>query len=92
LHLYSLNGFGNFKHIWKIKPIATGVYDGRMKSSPKRTPEYTNFENAMRAILRAPRADVERVLEEERAERAMKPKRGPKPHSSASDHVSSGGD
>jgi hypothetical protein len=60
----------------------------RMKSNPKPSAEYTNFENAMRAILRAPKADVDRVLAEEKAERATKPKRGPKPHSSASDHVS----
>ncbi len=65
-----------------------GVTWGRMKSNPKRTAEYTNFENAMRAILRAPKADVERVLTEEKAERATKPKRGPKPHSSAFGHVS----
>jgi hypothetical protein len=54
----------------------------------KRSPEYTNFENAMRAIMRAPKADVTRILAEEKAERATKPKRGPKPHSSASGHAS----
>ena len=59
-------------------------YDGRMKSNPKPTAEYTNFENAMRAIMRAPKADVTRILAEEKAARATKPKRGPKPHASAS--------
>jgi uncharacterized protein YgiM (DUF1202 family) len=54
--------------------------NGRMKSNPKMSPEYTNFENAMRAILRAPKSEVNRVLAEEKAERAQKPKRGPKPH------------
>jgi hypothetical protein len=67
--------------------LVSSVYDGRMKSNPKPSAAYTNFENAMRAIMRAPKADVERVLEEERAERATKPKRGPKPHSSASGHA-----
>jgi hypothetical protein len=59
-----------------------------MKSSAKLTAEYKNFENAMRAILRVPKADVERELAKEKAERAMKPKRGPKPHSSVSAHAS----
>ena len=68
--------------------IASVAYHGRMKSNPKHSAEYMNFENAMRAIMRAPKADVERVLAEEKAERATKPKRGPKPHSSASDHAS----
>jgi hypothetical protein len=46
----------------------------------KRTAEYTNFEDAMRAILRAPKADVERELEREKQERAGHGhKRGPKP-------------
>jgi len=49
----------------------------------KQSAEYTNFEHAMRAIMRAPKADVERMLAEEKAERATKPKRGPKPHASA---------
>ena len=54
----------------------------------KQSAEYTNFEHAMRAIMRAPKADVERMLAEEKAERATKPKRGPKPRSSASVHAS----
>ena len=63
-----------------------------MKSNPKHSPEYTNFESAMRAILRAPKVEVDRVLAEEKAERATKPKRGPKPHSSASGRVSGDSD
>jgi hypothetical protein len=55
-----------------------------MKSNPKRSAEYTNFENAMRTILRASKADVTRVLAEEKAANAGKPKRGPKPKISAS--------
>ena len=51
-----------------------------MKSTPKRSAEYATFENAMKAILRAPKADVERELEREKAERAVHGhKRGPKP-------------
>lgn len=59
-----------------------------MKSNPKPSPEYTNFENAMRTILRASKAEVNRVLAEEKTERATKPKRGPKPRVSASGHAS----
>jgi hypothetical protein len=59
-----------------------------MKSNFTTSAEYNNFENAMRAILRAPKADVERELAKEKAERATKPRRGPKPRSSASGHAS----
>lgn len=51
-----------------------------MKSTPEQTPEYTNFESAMRTILRVPKADVERELMQEKQERAAhSKKRGPKP-------------
>jgi len=63
-----------------------------MKSTPKPTAEYTNFENAMRAILRALKADVQRELEREKQQRATHGlKRGPKPKN-ASGHVSGGKD
>jgi len=58
-----------------------------MKRSVK-SAEYTNFENAMRTLLRTPKADVERELAREKAERATKPKRGPKPRPSALGHAS----
>jgi hypothetical protein len=45
--------------------------------------EYRNFENAMRAILRTSKTDVNRVLAEEKLANAGKPKRGPKPKASA---------
>jgi hypothetical protein len=45
--------------------------------------EYRNFENAMRAILRASKADVNQVLAEEKLANAGKPKRGPKPKASS---------
>jgi hypothetical protein len=57
-----------------------------MKSTAKSSIEYMNFVNAMRSILRAPKAEVNRVLAEEKAERATRPKRGPKPKTSG--HVS----
>ena len=53
-----------------------------MKSNPKPSAEYTNFENAMRSILRASKTDVNRVLAEEKVANAGKPKRGPKPKAS----------
>lgn len=59
-----------------------------MKSNPERSLEYMNFENAMRAALRVSKADVNRVLAEEKAERAKMPKRGPKSKTSASGHAS----
>ena len=60
-----------------------------MKSNPKPSAEYTNFENAMRSLLRASKADVNRVLAEEKLANVGKPKRGPKPRSSASVPASS---
>jgi len=65
-------------------------YDSAMKSTPSPSAEYTNFENAMHSILRASKVDVNRALAEEKLARAEKPKRGPKPKSSASDHASDG--
>ncbi len=64
------------------------LYHASMKSNPKPSAEYTNFENAMRAIMRAPKAEVNRVLAEEKAERAKMPRRGPKPKISTSGHAS----
>jgi hypothetical protein len=61
-----------------------------MKSNPKPSAEYTNFENAMRAIMRAPKAEVNRVLAEEKVERAKMPRRGPKPKISTLGHASDG--
>ena len=64
-------------------------YDERMKSNPKPSPEYTNFENALRQVLTVSKADMNRMLAEEKIANAGKPKRGPKPKTSASGHVSS---
>jgi len=57
-----------------------------MKSNSKPSAEYTNFENAMRVLVHVPKADVDRVLAEEKLANAGKPKRGPKPK--ASGHAS----
>ncbi|MGC2109893.1 MAG: hypothetical protein WA655_10275 [Candidatus Korobacteraceae bacterium] len=59
-----------------------------MKSNPKTADEYTTFQNALRTILQVSKTDLNRMLTEEKAANAGKPKRGPKPHSSASAHAS----
>ncbi|MGO9517707.1 MAG: hypothetical protein ACLPND_11725 [Candidatus Korobacteraceae bacterium] len=59
-----------------------------MKSSPKTADEYTTFQNALRSVLQVSKADLNRMLAEEKAANAGKPKRGPKPKTSASDHAS----
>ena len=62
-----------------------------MKSTPKHSAEYVNFDNAMRTILQVSKTDLTRMLAEEKLANAEKPKRGPKPkiNASASDHASS---
>jgi len=57
-----------------------------MKSNPKPSAEYTNFENAKRVLVRVPKADVIRAMAEEKLANAGKAKRGPKPK--ASGHAS----
>ena len=61
-----------------------------MKSNPKPADEYTNFQNALRRVLQVSKTDLNRMLAEEKIANAGKPKRGPKPHSSASGHVPDG--
>jgi hypothetical protein len=50
-----------------------------MKSNPDKSPEYTKFEDAMRALLRASKPDVDREVQEaaerEKAAKTQKPKR-----------------
>lgn len=53
-----------------------------MKSSPKHSPEYTRFDRAMKQILQVSKTDLNRMLAEEKAANAGKPKRGPKPKTS----------
>ena len=74
--------------LWRrYKQADSWCYHERMKSNPKHSPEYVNFENAMRCLLRVSKADVNRTLAEDKLANAGKPKRGPKPRSSVSDHA-----
>jgi hypothetical protein len=56
-----------------------------MKSNPKHSPEYTNFENALRHVLSVPKAEV--LAEIERQHKARKKR---KPNASASGRASRG--
>jgi hypothetical protein len=60
-----------------------------MKSSPKPNDEYTTFQNALRQVLTVSKTNLNRMLAEEKAANAGKPKRGPKPKTSASGRASS---
>ena len=63
-----------------------------MNNANKQTGEYRRFENALCQVLRVSKADLNRMLAEEKVANAGKPKRGPKPKSSASGHAVSGKD
>jgi hypothetical protein len=71
-------------------------YDERMKSKldSGTTPaqKYKQFQSGLRQVLTVSKEELQRREKQYQDERAGKPKRGPKPHSSASDHVSSDGD
>jgi hypothetical protein len=68
-------------------------YDSRMKSipDPDTTPseKMRAFKDGLRQILTVPKSELSEREKQYQAERADKPKRGPKPRSSASGHVSS---
>ncbi len=72
----------------KFQSVASGCYHRRMKSNPKTGDEYTNFQNALRQVLSVSKQELNRRIAADNASRAGKPKRGPKPHSSASGHAS----
>jgi len=58
-----------------------------MKST--QSPEYQRFTGALRRVLQVSKADLNRMLADEKLANAGKLKRGPKPkHSSASVHAS----
>jgi hypothetical protein len=67
-------------------------YDGRMKSIPD--PETTsaekmqNFETGLRRVLNCSKTQLKNALEYKHSMDEGKPKRGPKPNTSASGHVS----
>lgn len=58
-----------------------------MKPTP--SPEFKKFDTAMRRVLHVSKEELQRRLDAEKLARADKPKRGPKPKTSASDHASS---
>jgi len=62
-------------------------YYGRMKSTPK-TAEYQRFEDGLRQVLTVSKIELQEREKQYQAERADKPKRGPKPKTSASGHAS----
>jgi len=70
-----------------IFPFVWG-YDRRMKSNPKTVDPYTTFQNALRQVLSVSKQELNRRIAADNASRACKPKRGPKPSSSASGHAS----
>jgi hypothetical protein len=59
-----------------------------MKTKPQ-SDEYTAFQSTLRRVLQVSKSELERRIAEDNASRADKPRRGPKPLSSASDRVSS---
>ena len=59
-----------------------------MKSNAKSSPEFENFENVTRRVLSVSKEEMKRRLEAEKLANKDKPKRGPKPKTSASDHAS----
>lgn len=63
-------------------------YDWRMKSNPKHSAEFQNFDNAMQRVLSVSKEELQRRLEADKAAHAGQKKRGPKPKTSASDHAS----
>ncbi len=60
-----------------------------MKSSAKNSTEYQNFDSAMRSVLQVSKAELQQRLDAEKLANAGKPKRGPKPKTSASGHAAS---
>lgn len=53
---------------------------------------FSIFQDALKRVLTVSKTDLNRMLAEEKAANAGKPKRGPKPKSSVSGHVSDSGD
>lgn len=47
----------------------------------ERSPEMNLFDNALREIMTVSKEDLKRLQDEEKAQKADKPKRGPKPSS-----------
>ena len=54
-----------------------------MNSSVKPNPEFEKFNDAMRRVLSVSKAELQRRIDAEKLANAGKPKRGPKPKTSA---------
>jgi len=52
--------------------------------------KYAAFQDALRKVLQVSKHDLNRMIAEEKQANAGKPKRGPKPKTSVSDHASDG--
>jgi len=67
-------------------------YDKRMKSTPDPDPTPSEkmraFKDGLRQVLTVSKSELAEREKQYQAERATKPKRGPKPRSSASGHAS----
>jgi hypothetical protein len=48
--------------------------DNTVKTKPKTSPEYQNFENALRHVVQVPRAEIQAKLEAEKKEKEKKKK------------------
>jgi hypothetical protein len=67
--------------------VLSNTEDSRIKSETcerseeksHRSPEMANFEDALRQIMQVSKEDLKKIQAEEEAEKADKPKRGPKP-------------
>ena len=60
-----------------------------MKSKPETSAEFTKFDATVRQVLSISKEELQRREAEYKAERAGKPKRGPRPKASVSGHASS---
>jgi hypothetical protein len=58
-----------------------------MKSNQEPSTEFRNFENVTRRVLSVSKEEIQRRLKAEKLANQGKPKRGPKPKTSASDHA-----
>lgn len=65
----------------------------KSKLDPTTTPDqkFARFQGALRGVLRVSKDDLNQMLADEKICNQGKPKRGPKPKTSASDHVSDSG-
>lgn len=57
-----------------------------MKSKPEPSAEFKNFDATVKQVLSVSKEELQRREAEYQAERANKPKRGPKPKTSVSGH------